>query len=361
MRKALIYWTFFILSAVSFSAGAQNVGSYDTDIPRDRWVHMDGEFLRPIQQRDSILVGDQLEYGFRMEDVVDGTVLGFPELADEHLELIENWTQKVDFKKDKPGFMDIEASIKVAAFDEGVYNLPPIVIERMTPDGKVDTLFYDPMQMEVKTLQLDMDTFQPHPMKEMIQTPFNWEEFVYTVKELWAAFVELLPSLLIGKWILILIITGFCIWRIIKKKDEADAEMADVVREPAHIVALRKLDTFRSNALWVPEKQKDFYSGVTDTLREYISRRYGVGAMEMTTAELFEAADSVEGFPVEQLGELKDLFQTADFVKFAKFVASDEESATAVPKAVRFVTMTYQSELENQQSKAVEENTDKEQ
>ena len=137
--------------------------------------------------------------------------------------------------------------------------------------------------------------------------------------------------------------------------------MADVVREPAHIVALRKLDTFRSNALWVPEKQKDFYSGVTDTLREYISRRYGVGAMEMTTAELFEAADSVEGFPVEQLGELKDLFQTADFVKFAKFVASDEESATAVPKAVRFVTMTYQSELESQQSKAVEENTDKEQ
>lgn len=360
MRKALIYWTFFILSAVGFSAGAQNVGANDTDIPRDRWVHMDGEFLRQIQQRDSILIGDQLEYGFKLNDVADGTVLGFPELADEHLELIESWTQKVDYKKDKPGYMDVEASIKIAAFDEGTYRLPPIIIGRMTPDGKVDTLFFDPMEMEVKTIQLDAETFQPHPMKDMIQTPFNWEEFVYTVKELWAAFIELLPSLLIGKWVIILIITGLCIWWIRKKKG-AGLSASSAVSEPAHIVALRKLDAFRSNALWVPEKQKDFYSGVTDTLREYISRRYGIGAMEMTTAELFDIAKSVEGFPVDQLVELKDLFLTADFVKFAKFVASDEESASAVPKAVRFVTMTYQSELEKQQTKAMEENANKEQ
>ena len=80
--------------------------------------------------------------------------------------------------------------------------------------------------------------------------------------------------------------------------------------------------------------------------------------MEMTTAELFAAADSVEGFPVDQLEELKDLFQTADYVKFAKFVASDEESASAVPKAVRFVTMTYQSELEKPQAKVVEDGGD---
>ena len=230
----------------------------------------------------------------------------------------------------------------------------------MTPDGKVDTLFFDPMEMEVKTIQLDAETFQPHPMKDMIQTPFNWEEFVYTVKELWAAFIELLPSLLIGKWVIILIITGLCIWWIRKKKG-AGLSASSAVSEPAHIVALRKLDAFRSNALWVPEKQKDFYSGVTDTLREYISRRYGIGAMEMTTAELFDIAKSVEGFPVDQLVELKDLFLTADFVKFAKFVASDEESASAVPKAVRFVTMTYQSELEKQQTKAMEENANKEQ
>lgn len=358
MRKALIYWTFFILSVVNFHSGAQNAGGGYADIPRDRWVHKDGEFLRQLQQRDSILIGDQLEYGFRLNDVADGTVLGFPKLDDSQIELIEDWAQKVEPRKDKPGYMDIEASIRIAAFEEGVYNLPPIIIESRTPDGKVDTLFFDPLEIDVKTIQLDSATFQPHPMKGMIQTPFNWDEFVFTVNELWTAFLELLPNLLIGKWVIILIIVGICIWLIYKRKNAADAVQSYAAGEPAHIVALRKLDAFRSNALWVPEKQKDFYSGVTDTLREYISRRYGVGAMEMTTAELFAAADSVEGFPVDQLEELKDLFQTADYVKFAKFVASDEESASAVPKAVRFVTMTYQSELEKQQAKVVEDGDD---
>ena len=47
--------------------------------------------------------------------------------------------------------------------------------------------------------------------------------------------------------------------------------------------------------------------------------------------------------PAELLAEIKQL---ADFVKFAKFVASDEENAAALPLAVRFVTQTYQSEIE---------------
>ena len=43
---------------------------------------------------------------------------------------------------------------------------------------------------------------------------------------------------------------------------------------------------------------------------------------------------------------LKDLFERADFVKFAKFTASDEDNAAALPFAVRFVTSTYQMEVE---------------
>ena len=33
-------------------------------------------------------------------------------------------------------------------------------------------------------------------------------------------------------------------------------------------------------------------------------------------------------------------------MKFAKYVASDDENAAAVPLAVRFVTSTYQSQVE---------------
>ena len=91
---------------------------------------------------------------------------------------------------------------------------------------------------------------------------------------------------------------------------------------------------------------------VTDALREYIVARYGVGAMDMTTAEIFEGLKETD-VPEDLYQEMKDLFERADFVKFAKFTASDEENAQVLPQAVRFVTTTYQTQLE-------EENQEKE-
>ena len=37
--------------------------------------------------------------------------------------------------------------------------------------------------------------------------------------------------------------------------------------------------------------------------------------------------------------------ETADFVKFAKHTASEQENAAVLPLAVRFVTQTYQDDL----------------
>ena len=110
------------------------------------------------------------------------------------------------------------------------------------------------------------------------------------------------------------------------------------------MVALRRLDRYRGNKYWAPEKQKLYYSGITDTLREYMAARFGIDAMEMTTGEIF-AALPPESFPEGLHDEMLALFRTSDLVKFAKGVASDEENAAALPAAVRYVTATYQEQL----------------
>ena len=46
---------------------------------------------------------------------------------------------------------------------------------------------------------------------------------------------------------------------------------------------------------------------------------------------------------------MKDLFERADFVKFAKYIATPEDNATVLPQAVRFVTATYQSQVEEEE------------
>ena len=116
--------------------------------------------------------------------------------------------------------------------------------------------------------------------------------------------------------------------------------------DPPHIVALRRLDRFRGNSFWVPEKQKAFYSGITDALKDYIDERFGVDAPEMTTSELFSALKKEKDITPEMYSELQALFERADFVKFAKLIASDEQNAAALPVAVRFVTSTYKIEPE---------------
>ena len=352
MRKALIYFMLPLLCATAYVAAAQ-VPAVDMDgIPQDRWVHMDGEFMRQLQKRDSILIGDQMQYGFRLEGLEDGSVLGFPKLEDSFIEQITEWDSKILERRSqgagKPDLLDIEASITVAAFEEGDYKLPPIIIGRVSPTGHVDTLYFDPIDIKVMTVPIDTATFERHGMKAMIEVPYTWEEFMYDLEQLWNYIKDhLLVWIILGRWLIILAIVGYCLWSVLKKKVGV-AE--SYVNEPAHIVALRKLDGLRSNAMWVPEKQKAFYSGVTDTLREYISKRYGIGALEMTTAELFDEM-KVTDLSAEQLDELHDLFVRADFVKFAKYVASDEDNAATVPVAVRFVTQTYQSELVAQQVK----------
>ena len=121
--------------------------------------------------------------------------------------------------------------------------------------------------------------------------------------------------------------------------------------EPAHIVALRKLDALRGQEHWAPERQKQFWSSVTDILREYIASRYGVPAPEMTSREIMEALCSLN--VGESLGEgLDRLFGTAGYVKFAKHTAPSEDNASAVPMAVRFVTETYREEIEQEKKEA---------
>ena len=177
-------------------------------------------------------------------------------------------------------------------------------------------------------MPVDTATFVPHDLRGQMKYPVTLS--------------EILPWVL-GFWFLMLLVAGLVSW-ILSRKRESDGP---VFREPAHITALRKLDKYRGDKFWAPEKQKQFYSGVTDALREYIVARYGVGAMEMTTAEIFQDLKKTD-IPADLYEEMKDLFERVDFVKFAKFIASPEDNATVLPHAVRFVTSTYQTQVEEE-------------
>ena len=325
MLKAFKYMSVTVLMLLSFAAIAQ----------KGEIVYQKGAFLKQLQERDSVLIADQVFYGFDLKDVDEGTSFAFPQVKDtlmEGVEIVGSWrldTLKVKkARKGAAGQMDLQGGIVITSFDEGEYALPPLTLQRVNADGVVDTLVFDSQTLQGRTMPVDTATFKVHDIKGQIRYPVT--------------FREVLPWLGLGLGLAGLI--ALIVWLIVRygRKRNAEAER----KEPAHIVALRKLDKYRGDKMWAPEKQKAFYSGITDTLREYIDARYEIGAMEMTTAEIVRKLKGTD-VPEDLQGGLKELFERADFVKFAKFIASDEDNAGALPFAVRFVTSTYQSELED--------------
>lgn len=342
MRNALICLILLsgILTVSAQEADTSAVALPDTvAVPAGKVIPMKGAFLTPLQERDSVLIADQLLYGFELKGVLEGTQFIFPELPKEQdyrLMYLSPWivdTLKMSkAKKGEPRLLDIKGSVVITSFEEGLYELPQIALGRLSPEGVTDTLIFDPMRLDVRTMPVDTATFVPHDIKGQIRYPVTVGEVIP-----W-----------IGLWWLVAVLVILAVCLIIMRRRRNDPSSAH--QDPAHIVALRKLDQYRGNRLWAPEKQKAFYSGVTDTLREYMAQRYGISAMEMTTAEIFDQMKGVDA-PEGLVREINDLFVRADFVKFAKYVASDDDNASVLPVAVRFVTETYQAEIETETDK----------
>jgi hypothetical protein len=314
-----------LLMLLSFAAIAQ----------KGEIVYQKGAFLKQLQERDSILIADQVLYGFDLKGVEEGTMFAFPQVTDTLMvgvDIVRNWQldtiNVTKGKKDTPALLDLQGGIVITSFDEGDYYLPPLAVQRMSKSGVLDTLVFDPQVLSLRTMPVDTATFKVHDIKGQITYPIT--------------FMEVLPWILSALGLIGLIV--LVVW-LVRKYLNKRGDKA-LVAEPAHIIALRKLDRYRGNKMWAPESQKAFYSGITDTLREYIGARYNIGAMEMTTAEIVWNLKNTD-LPQELLDGLKDLFERADFVKFAKYIASDEDNAAALPMAVRFVTTTYQADVED--------------
>lgn len=320
MRKLLGVILLSILSGF-FAAG------------QGRLPAIDGAFLEKLQERDSVLIGDQLRYGFHLQGVPVGTGLLLPDYSKgfapgDSVEIVSSWTAdtvKVGGSKRHPTSHDIDFSLVITSFEEGKHRLPPLSVIKESSAGVFDTLLFKPLELEVFTIPVDTTTYVIHDIKGQVQYPLT--------------FSEVLPYL-IGLLVALALVWAIRALVVARRKRRSPDAAPD---EPPYLVALRKLEKYRGEKYWAKDRQKAFYSGITDALREYIDARYGIDAPEMTTAEIFDSLSHTD-VPADLFVQTKSLFETADMVKFAKAFASDEENASAVPTAVRFVTSTYQTE-----------------
>ena len=113
---------------------------------------------------------------------------------------------------------------------------------------------------------------------------------------------------------------------------------------PAHITALRDLETIRNMKLWQEGKTKEYYTAITDTIRVYIEGRYEVMAMELTSDEIMQVMRSQVIDNVSK-DRLRQILSLADYVKFAKAQPIDVENELTLNNAFEFVKGTLREEI----------------
>lgn len=115
---------------------------------------------------------------------------------------------------------------------------------------------------------------------------------------------------------------------------------------PPHQAAMKEIERIKNEKVWQKGQPKEYYTELTDTLRTYIKDRFGFNALEMTSSEIIDKL--LEMKDKEAISDLKELFQTADLVKFAKHDPQMNENDANLINAIDFINETKQPEEENQ-------------
>lgn len=212
----------------------------------------------------------------------------------------------------------------LTSFDEKVYVIPALNVQ---VDGKP----YHGNQLALKVLTVPVDTIHPnqfYPPKTVQDNPFLWSEW----------------SGLFWLSVLVVILLGAIFYLTIRLKQNKPiiTRIRIVKRVPAHEKALSEINLIKKNRTESQETQKEYYTRLTNTLREYIVNRFGFNAMEMTSGEIIDRLQATGDS--KMIDELKQLFRTADLVKFAKYESLINENDANLVNAINFIDQTKTDE-----------------
>lgn len=194
--------------------------------------------------------------------------------------------------------------------------------------------------MKVLTVPIDtltVDYTQYCPNKPIQNNPFSWDDWKPV---LWLLFFHQLLALAL-LWLYSRWHENKPLIRIIRRKRKL----------PAHQVAMNEIERIKGERHWTEDDSKEYYTQLTDTLRNYIHERFGFNAMEMTSAEIIERL--LQEQDETALNELRQLFQTADLVKFAKWRTLTGENDANLVSAIDFINQTKQEVDPNQSEEEV--------
>lgn len=211
----------------------------------------------------------------------------------------------------------------ITSFDSALYYIPPFSI-------MVGKQVYKSKFLALKVYSPKVDLAHPDqffPQKGVMNPPFMWSD--------WAGVIFLSILAIPLMFLIIYFIVRYRDNKPIIKHIKIEPKL------PPHQLAMKEIERIKTEKVWQKGRSKEYYTELTDTLRTYIQDRFGFNAMEMTSSEIIDKLMEVEA---KDIRDLKELFLTADLVKFAKHDPMMNENDSNLLNAIAFINDTKDEE-----------------
>lgn len=223
---------------------------------------------------------------------------------------------------------EIKREIIIQSFDSGLYTLPPLKFAV----GK-DTFLSN--KLVLKVLPVPVDTLKSIHDYAPISNPDTklWDYLPDFIADYWWIFI-----------IAMFIIAGcVIIYMLFIRKDRKITLLPQKKPIPPYELALQQLSRLKDEKLCERGQEKEYYTRLTEILRVYLDRRFGINAMEMTSSQIISTLHK-RPETKESNRHMRQILEIADFVKFAKVRPLPDDNVRSFSLAMQFVEETKPEE-----------------
>ncbi|MDE5998122.1 MAG: hypothetical protein K2G77_07940 [Muribaculaceae bacterium] len=264
---------------------------------------------------------------------------GYVSLLNDTIEL---GTPRLDTVKREGARIMERLVVPVQVFDSGFYRLPPFVY--ITATDSVASNVVELTVVPVKVGENDAISDYRDITDPSDRSFWDWmPDWLY---ELW--------------WLWLLLIVAIVAAVYFGSKYRKTGKFITLPEKPQPkpwTVALQRLELLKEKNLWENGMEKEYFTELTDILRDYLFKRFGINAMEMTSRQIMHTLADQEDIR-EKRTYVRKILDIADFVKFAKVRPLPADNVEAFENAVNFVKETVPSEPLSADAVSNEENTD---
>lgn len=255
--------------------------------------------------KSTITIGDRVSY--TLEIVHDPAIELLPLNLGANLGAFEVKDYKTyPEKRNKQGQIVNKSEYIITTFTTGEYTIPPLEIAYLTPDSVEHMTRSEPLTITVESVVATAeDTTDIRGLKPQASVPTNY-----------------LPYLIIAL-VLVALGGGMWYWRYRKLHPRPKEEEAEPPIPPWE-EALSALTELESSDLAERGEVKLYYLRLSEIVKHYLERRFRIPVVDMTTYEIKQnmRRAHLESWLYERG---RDFLESADLVKFAKYVPTGEE------------------------------------